>query len=483
MLKLTTLFIRNFKKITLLCTLPVLRLDDKNSNKKRYFGEINESFGEVYGLDGIESINCSSEIISNGNSFIEKINGVISYKNEGLGLVVDSTPTILHKNNKYFNSEIFSDNSPIFSESFYINSINDLLSGDFNGYNYLWFGILNTDGNLDPTILSLVYLNILAILLFTLLFIEYPLVPILFIMELVMFIPVLLLYLFSSESTFVFLIYIINAVTVEAVSAVGIAMLYLMGWKFKDTANPDALESNFFFIFNFIVNLSNIKKNPNKIYSWYYQKTNILFNFLIKFIFYFISIGIYFIYIFIILLFIFFIFFIKPNNDFILFDKLLKLMFRIADNGIIFEDFSKNSIYFEKINKINNNLIYFFFKKNQINKYYDLVSEFFFSKNIIYNQFFNNNSFFFNSLESNKYVDYLYFEENFNTFHVFNKFTQFNYLRSSNYFDLDMLYYKTKDNPISVLFLLNHLFISTKSTSNLDNFGNKLNNSKIINKF
>ena len=107
MLKLTTLFIRNFKKITLLCTLPVLRLDDKNSNKKRYFGEINESFGEVYGLDGIESINCSSEIISNGNSFIEKINGVISYKNEGLGLVVDSTPTILHKNNKYFNSDFF----------------------------------------------------------------------------------------------------------------------------------------------------------------------------------------------------------------------------------------------------------------------------------------------------------------------------------------------------------------------------------------
>lgn len=202
-----TLFKSKLKKITILAMLPILRLEEKKNCKTRYFGEIMNNY---------------------------------DLKNES----EYSFFCYWYNNNKNFQETYDNLSYSVELESNYGVSIDSILSGDFSNYNYIWFGILNNDGQLDPTMLSLVYLNIMAILVFTLLFIEYPLVPILFIMELIMFIPVLLLYLFASESTFVFLIYIINAVTVEAVSAVGIAMMYLTGWKFKDTVNPDALESN-----------------------------------------------------------------------------------------------------------------------------------------------------------------------------------------------------------------------------------------------
>jgi len=230
------LFKNKLKNITLLAMLPILRLEDKKNCKTRYFGEIMNNYDLKNKNDSEYNFFCYWH--NNINSYSEKYENV-SYSNT----LENNCDT----------------------------SISSILSGDFTNYNYIWFGILNTEGQLDPTMLSLVYLNIMAILVFTLLFIEYPLVPILFIMELIMFIPVLLLYLFASESTFVFLIYIINAVTVEAVSAVGIAMMYLTGWKFKDTINPDALESNinkycsiFYFDFkNFIVH------KWYKNYSWY----------------------------------------------------------------------------------------------------------------------------------------------------------------------------------------------------------------------
>ena len=198
-------------------------------------------------------------------------------------------PTYLHKNFKKIYTQLAlgiwtAGSVPCLLPDVYTDRCNKKIELHFNNdCSYIDFSWIYHSSTycIENMLILIFFIALWFMILYFISFINIGIVPFLFLLEVSMFTPIISLILINTIPI-TSILFLINAIAMEAVVAVIVVLFYIKDWKFRDFTKFEILENNLTFInlsYNTIKN-ETFKKTLNKKISWYYYLYSGIFDFL-----------------------------------------------------------------------------------------------------------------------------------------------------------------------------------------------------------